>query len=184
MLKSGTDSLLTCKSARDFSQKSSPKLSVVTRLLSVPRFTLCCLAEWTPAFFANCLVLTIDFILGVLELTNGNSLLLILSCSIPFSAWDSGDLVSTFLFCFFYVFNVILCSIISLLLPSSPPWETRLCLLSFMLNPRFCPRLRKCVRAVKYPLMTEVKHADILLITSPPGANTLLTCVKSRHWPR
>ena len=88
LILAGTDSLFTCKSASDFSQKSSPELSVVTRLLSVPRFTLCCLAEWTPAFFAYCLVLTIDFILGVLELTNGNSLLLILSCSIPFSAWD------------------------------------------------------------------------------------------------
>ena len=88
LILAGTYSLFTCKSASDFSQKSSPELSVVTRLLSVPRFTLCCLAEWTPAFFAYCLVLTIDFILGVLELTNGNSLLLILSCSIPFSAWD------------------------------------------------------------------------------------------------
>ena len=35
-----------------------------------------------------------------------------------------------------------------------------------MLNPRFSPRLRECVRALKSPLMTWVKHADILLI--PP----------------
>ena len=45
LILAGTDSLLTCKSVSDFSQKSSPELSVVTRLLSVPRFTLCCLAE-------------------------------------------------------------------------------------------------------------------------------------------
>ena len=52
-----------------------------------------------------------------------------------------------------------------------------------MLNPRFSPRLRECVRALKSPLMTWVKHADILLIpprrpppppSRPLGTNTLL----------
>ena len=42
--------------------------------------------EWTLGFFANCLVLTINFILGVLLLSNGNSLLLYSNFAVFLSA--------------------------------------------------------------------------------------------------
>ena len=147
---SPTYSLLTCKSASGLRLKVVSWTFCCYRLLSVSRFTLCCLAVFFNVLGVNtwflcysCLILTIDSTLGVQELGNGNSLLF--SC-IPFCLWDKGNLVCTFLFCFFYGFSVILCSIISLLPPSSPPWETRLFFFdqSFMLNSLYSPRLQKC----------------------------------------
>ena len=67
------------------------------RLLSVSRFTLCCLAVFFNVLGVNtwflcysCLILTIDSTLGVQELGNGNSLLF--SC-IPFCLWDPGGVL-------------------------------------------------------------------------------------------
>ena len=82
---------LTCKSASGLRLKVVSWTFCCYRLLSVSRFTLCCLAVFFNVLGVNtgflcysCLVLTIDSTLGVLELSNGNSLLLILMLLHPF----------------------------------------------------------------------------------------------------